>query len=102
MFLSLILNAYGVFNLAKDQPKVLTEGIQFKMTYKVTAGILIFASSLLSLNDAFGKNDSFKNTVWKIEKFSATQILREINFGGLRSFKTGILAILDAPNFDFW
>ena len=55
MFLSLALNALTAFQVAKDQPRVLTEGIQFKITYKVTAGILIFASSLLSLNDAFGK-----------------------------------------------
>ena len=55
MFLALALNVLSIFQVAKDQPRVLTEGIQFKLTYKVTAGILIFASSLLSLNDAFGK-----------------------------------------------
>ena len=55
MFLSLAVNALTAFQVAKDQPKVLTEGIQFKLTYKVTTGILIFGSSLLSLNDAFGK-----------------------------------------------
>ena len=55
MFLPLALNVLSIFQVAKDQPNVLTEGIQFNLTYKVTAGILIFASSLLSLNDAFGK-----------------------------------------------
>ena len=55
MFLALALNVLTIFQVAKDQPRVLTEGIQFKLTYKVTAGILIFASSLLSLNEAFGK-----------------------------------------------
>ena len=55
MFLALALNVLTIFQVAKDQPRVLTEGIQYKLTYKVTAGILIFASSLLSLNDAFGK-----------------------------------------------
>ena len=40
-------------------------------------------------------------TVWKIKTFSATQILREIIFGDFRSLKTDILAISDAPNFDF-
>ena len=62
MFLSLAVNALGAFQVAKDQPRVLTEGIQFKMTYKVTAGILIFASSLLSLHDAFGK------IIWSVSK----------------------------------
>ena len=33
--------------------------------------------------------------------FSVTQILREINFGELRSSKNAIFAILGALNFDF-
>ena len=35
-------------------------------------------------------------TVWKFQDFSITQILREINFGGSRSSKTAVLAILGA------
>ena len=68
MFLALALNVLSIFQVAKDQPRVLTEGIQFKLTYKVTAGILIFASSLLSLNDAFGKIFAF---VTPNEKFAS-------------------------------
>ena len=33
---------------------------------------------------------------------SDTQILREIQFGNLRIYKTAILAILEVPSFDFW
>ena len=32
-------------------------------------------------------------TVWKIQDFSITQILREINFGEIRSAKTAVFAI---------
>ena len=38
-------------------------------------------------------------TVWKFHDFSVTQILREINFGASRNFKTGVFAILEALNF---
>ena len=41
----------------------------------------------------------FYSTVWKIEKFSTTQILREIIFGDFKSFRAGIFSI---SNFDFW
>ena len=41
------------------------------------------------------------STVRKIEKFTATQILREIIFGDFKSIKTAILAISNAPNFYF-
>ena len=37
-----------------------------------------------------------KGTVWKFQDFTITQILREINFGGCRSSKTAVLAILGA------
>ena len=42
------------------------------------------------------------STVWKIKKYSVTQILREIIIGDFKSLKTGIFAISDVPNFDFW
>ena len=38
----------------------------------------------------------------EIYSFSVTQILREINFGGLRSAKSAVFAILEAQNFDFY
>ena len=38
-------------------------------------------------------------TVWKIQDFCITQILREINFVDSRSAKTGAFAILGAVNF---
>ena len=38
-------------------------------------------------------------TVWKIQHFSITQILREINFGECKSSKNAIFAILGAVNF---
>ena len=40
--------------------------------------------------------------MWKCHDFSATHILREINFGHLEALKTDILTILEALNFDFW
>ena len=41
-------------------------------------------------------------TVWKFQKFSITQILREINFRDSRSAKSTILTHLEALNFDFY
>ena len=38
----------------------------------------------------------------EIKIFSATQILREINFRDSRSAKPAILTHLKAPNFDFY
>ena len=42
--------------------------------------------------------------VWKLKDFSATQILREVNFGESRSAKSVILTNLEAlaMNFDFY
>ena len=40
------------------------------------------------------------STVWKFQDFSVTYILREINFGDSRSFKTAVFAIIEALNFD--
>ena len=40
--------------------------------------------------------------MWKFQDFSATQILRETNFGKCRSSKHAILTVLEALNFDFW
>ena len=40
-----------------------------------------------------------RNTMWKYGNFSATQILREINFGHFEEPKTVILTILVALNF---
>ena len=39
--------------------------------------------------------------MWKFRDFSASLILREINFGNSRCSKTAILAFLAALNFDF-
>ena len=39
--------------------------------------------------------------MWKFQDFSVTQILREINFGELRSAKSAILTHLEGQNFDF-
>ena len=36
--------------------------------------------------------------MWKSNDFSATQILREINFGEIRSAKTAVFAIFEALN----
>ena len=41
-------------------------------------------------------------TVWKIMKFSVTQILREIKVGEFRVSDTAILTHLEALNFDFY
>ena len=38
-------------------------------------------------------------TVWKFQKFSITQNLREINFGDSRSAKTAVFALLGAVKF---
>ena len=37
--------------------------------------------------------ENYKCTMWKFQDFSAAQILREINFGHLRTPKTDILTI---------
>ena len=41
----------------------------------------------------------FNFTVWKFQDFSITQILREINFGEIRSAKTAVFAIFGTLNF---
>ena len=41
------------------------------------------------------------STVWKCKNFSATQILRQINFRERRRSKTATLTFLQALNFDF-
>ena len=38
-------------------------------------------------------------TVWKFDKFTATKILREINFGEATSLKSAIFAVLEALDF---
>ena len=43
----------------------------------------------------------FSYTMWKFHDFSATQILREINFKDSRRAKTAIWTHLEAVNFDF-
>ena len=40
-------------------------------------------------------------TLWILQNFSVTQVLREINFGDFRSAKFAILTHLQALNFDF-
>ena len=40
-------------------------------------------------------------TVWKLQNFSATEILREINFGHVEVSKTAIWTIYPALNFEF-
>ena len=40
--------------------------------------------------------------VWKVQEFSVTQVLREINFGEFRSSKTAFLTILKALNFVYF
>ena len=41
-------------------------------------------------------------TVWKLQNFSVTQILREIKVGEFRDSKSTILTHLVALNFDFY
>ena len=38
-------------------------------------------------------------TVWKFQDFSVIQILREINFGNIRSSKTAVFVIFGALNY---
>ena len=40
--------------------------------------------------------------MWKLQNFSVTLILREINFGDSKSAKYAILSQLEALNFDFY
>ena len=42
-----------------------------------------------------------RDTVWKFQDFTITQIFREINFGDSRSAKSAISTHLEALNFDF-
>ena len=44
----------------------------------------------------------FSCTVWKFHGFSATQILREINFEDSRSSKSAILTHLEDLDFDIY
>ena len=57
----------------------------------------IFAKSRAESTAQLG----FENAVWKIQYFSVTQILRELNIGGCRSAKSAILTHSTALNFDF-
>ena len=41
------------------------------------------------------------STVWKFQEFSATQILREINFGECNSAQTAVFPILGALKSEF-
>ena len=43
-----------------------------------------------------------KLTVWKLQNFSVTQILREIKVGWSRVWKYAILTLLEAENYDFY
>ena len=45
-----------------------------------------------------GPSNISQSTMWKFQDFSITQILREINFGELRSSKIEVFAILEALN----
>ena len=47
-------------------------------------------------------NLEFLSTVWKIQHFPVTQILREIKFGKCQSSKKAISAILCALKLRFW
>ena len=40
--------------------------------------------------------------MWKLQNFSVTQILREINFGDSTSAKSATLKNLDALDYEFW
>ena len=42
---------------------------------------------------------SSTDTVWKFQNFSVTHILREINFGVSRSYKTAVFVIFGVLNF---
>ena len=44
--------------------------------------------------------NSNRHTVWKFLDFSATQILREINFDNSTSSKIAFFVVLEIPNFD--
>ena len=43
-----------------------------------------------------------RTTVWKLQDFPITWILREINFGDFRSAKSAILTHLEGLNTDFY
>ena len=60
----------------------------------------ISASEVCYIEPQDSQNEfSFKNSVWKFKNFSATQILREINFMDSRSAKLPFLAFLRAVDF---
>ena len=56
-------------------------------------------ASLPVPRDTFNMN---QGTVWKFHDFYITQILREINSVDFRSAISGLLALLEALNFDFY
>ena len=47
-------------------------------------------------------SNNYINTVWKLQAFSITQILRENEIGECRSAKCAIFIHLEAMNFDFY
>ena len=55
MFLTLFLSVAGLFSSKDKNPSIIIEDYPFKLCYVVTTGILFFCSSLLGIQDAFGK-----------------------------------------------
>ena len=53
-----------------------------------------FLPSLIFTNNHYRPGQpNWENTMWKFQDFSATQILREINFGHFEAPKTAILTV---------
>ena len=61
---------------------------------------LFMKTELLQITKKLRKTLQVENTVWKLQKFSVTQILREINFGEGRTYRIGSLAIALSWNFE--
>ena len=55
MFFSLFLSVGGLFSSKDNNPSIIIEDYPFKLCYVITTGILFFCSSLLGIQDAFGK-----------------------------------------------
>ena len=61
---------------------------------------LFMKTELLQITKKLRKTLQVENTVWKLQKFSVTQILREIKVGKSIVSKSAILTHLEVLNFD--
>ena len=58
MIISLVLSILGLFS-SSPNPEASVDDVPFRLCYRFTSAVLFIFSSLLGLQDAFGKNKTF-------------------------------------------